>query len=413
MFKNIEWPSDNEDEDLFKCMQFPCASHPEYRAPSTNVFEQEHGRDLCYISNLDAYGDSFSAELEEKSVDFLNRFHGLLTKLSIHFKLNNVGALLDAIANNCSDKIVALKFDDFTDFDENMTRKQKQGLKKIIAFVQNLGKTFPNIRYLTFEHRNKYNCQYWEAIVQSMPSLTHLTIHGRFDMSILERFIKLNPQIESLGVHFNEEGCCGSPSENEQGEKLTKLPANWFIWLDNALPELKHLYFNFAFMEKWYDVKLRPVAYFKKLKTIAWVGYCVRDWNPKFRLLGGDELEYLEFSYYFPTKQIDPIADELSRFKNLKELTINAFFDPSHLVVFTWTPAALCAFILTKQQLQKITIRKCIAADDGFFYAPVNSKLGNEYWQKVYRTVIDKNLNGKWHVSGNSQSVEFRKVAVV
>lgn len=403
--------------DHLKCPKFMllCASRPEFDVPRHNVFEKQNAQNLTIVSMLE--DDEFDEESQEKAVQYLNCFGETVTKLKIQFQLQNFGRLLDAIVDNCSDKLVALKFDDFTD--EGDIPYMTNDMFKFRSFIQNLNTRFPNLQHLEIEqHNGMESHSYWDDIVAAMPMLKHLTING-ISPQIAIQFVQLNPQIRSLSI-LNDlvKGCCmpGNCEHPKSVHKHDKLPANCFEWLDNLLPELEHLSVNVGSVSKMSTINDEVSnVYLKNLKSFVCEGYGNGFWEPNLMLLASSNVEHLEFNY-FADNEIDPIAELLTRFVNLKRLSVNVFGEAKKNMFFMiWREESLRDFILSKPQLSKITIRSkyCVTGDedDGAYYAVKDQEPSGNFWMTPYRSFVHKELNGsKWNVRADAYKVELFKL---
>lgn len=360
--------------------------------PKQYVFEQRHGAGLFIVSNTNKK-EKFHGDSQKKSIQLLNAFGASIPKLSIQLEMPKAGPLLDAIVGNCHGNLTALKINDVTGNRSELIR----------PFMQNLGEHFPNLQYLTIEYRSKSNaCPYWENMVYEIPSLTHLELNGPFGMGILKQFLQLNRQIESLSVSGESCSCIGNSRPNDYDARGTfsfeKLPSGLFKWLDETLPNLKHLYVNVGLVKKSPAAERDSNVYLKKLETFVCEQFGEKYWVPNMQLLAGDVLEHLEINHKVEGKLIDSVAEKLKRFVNLKQLTINAFSDFIYYMMTTWGANGLRDFIVSKPRLIKIVIRNRATINGQHYIADFGD---HEYdgWLKPYRDAVDVELNGfKWEV---------------
>lgn len=385
-------------------LQLRCATNDVFDSPKQYVFEQRHGIGLIFVSNVK--DGTFNEETQENSIQILNTFGASTPKLSVNFKMPKVGPLLDAIVGHCHGNLIALKINDITG-NGNRSKDESQLIR---PFMENLGKHFPNLKYLTIDYRNDSTiCPYWEKMVYEIPSLTHLELNGRFEMGTLKQFLELNPQIESLSVSGDRRKCRCSDDYNAQAIlTYEKLPSDLFKWLDKMLPNLKHLYINVNLVKNSPALKRDSNVYLKQLQTFVCEQYEDNYWQPNMELLAGDALEHLEINHHFDGKLVDFVAEKLVRFVNLKQLTINAFPKFKYYLSAIWSANGLRDFILSKPQLTKIVIRKRSEEFNGHYFASDDQ---NDAWLKPYREVADVVLNGfKWTVRGGSFTIELIKV---
>lgn len=386
--------------DQFKLL---CASNDQFASPKQYVFEQKHGAGLFFVSNIKE--EKFSGEIQEKSIQLLNVYGATIEKLSIHFTTRNVGQLLSAIVNNCHDKLIALKVNDFTGDGSN------NGFNVIGPFMQNLGGNFPNLRYLTIEYRSdSKECPYWGKMLLQIPSLTHLELNGKFSIRTVKQFLQLNRQIESLSLSGDITRYCRC-SGGSRNSSNVKLPPDLFKWLDETLPNLKHLYVNVALVKKSSTVERDSNVYLKQLQTFVCEHYGNDCWEPTMALLSGEALEILELNHSVNGELIDSVAENLEYFANLKQLTINTFSSVEKYFSIVWSANGLRNFILSKPQLSKIVIRKRTHEINGHhFVADDDGKEENDVWLKPYRDAVDIELNGfKWEVCGDIYTIEMFK----
>lgn len=384
----------------------------EFDLPKHNVFEDRHAENLAIVSNVKQ--QEFNAESQETAIQFLVAPEATVTKLSVHFKLRKFGKLLDAIVENCGKEVVALKLVDFT-ADED---KRKHNLDKFGHFIRKLNEQFPNLQELVIEHHNNTkDCSYWENIVQVISSLKYVAFNG-LSPQMLVKFIEKNPQIMSLGLSNDfVRRCCTNGFCTHAVQANDKLPANCLELFDVALPELKHLYLDMGLVRKTEHLERSSKVYLKKLKTFVCEKYD-EGWQPNLQLIAGEELQYLEYNYVIDgsswfqeemKSDVESIAKKMTHFTNLKELTINAFYEigghsfngPGFLsyLMSIWCSEELRNFILTKPHLNKIIIRKravfagichIFNKRDGF-----ESKL----WIGQFLKLIEQDIGGcKWNI---------------
>lgn len=157
----------------------------QFRIPSERAFKRKNRHIPLIVSNIHD-NNRVAIQIIKNSVEMLQTFGHLITKLCIEFKLEKIEHLLNAVLAYCGENITELDFCHLGVHVKEPSILYDIGIKRIRPFLRKLNTQFPNLFSLKFDYHNiSKDCPYSGDIIQVIPSLKTLLLDDYFHMQIL------------------------------------------------------------------------------------------------------------------------------------------------------------------------------------------------------------------------------------
>lgn len=377
-------------------------SNSKFRLACESAFSRKFGKVQTLVSNVQGYRVNMT--VLKHSIKLLKTFGHCITKLVIHFKLEKISTLLEAIENYCGDTIKELELRHIGLRVKFPSMVNEIGLQAMYSLLSKINEKFPNLNCIRYDYQNlTKSCPYLGSINQHIPSLTALSIIGpAFPYDDFRDVLQSNSQLTSLTI-------IGEPNASATTDRSFELTADFVELLDGLLPQLKHLKMGRISINYMTTMPEYPKR-FKNLKSLEFDCFFVRNhWERGLLSFFGENIEditLLNFDFNVTT-----FAKDISTFKNLKRLVLRldvflevqgdiiGFFNTPTVLV--WSPVGIRTTISSMSKLQELVIERCKTSDVQDAY----DNIEREYFDCVRNEIA----GAQWDMKRVSSRYTFSK----
>lgn len=287
-------------------------AHPRFEAVAAKVYSRKYSKLSYFFFN--------EKRRNKQHLRLFRQFGHTIEELFFRATLAKFDfRLLDAMAKHCGESLTSLEIQ----FDgSSMTHVT--GKKYCRIFLQQLSKKFPKLQCLSYEPGQMRYFQRLEHIVQRFPSLMHLSIDlHEHSIEQFKQIIRLNPQLEGLGVRFND----------------VTLSQDLVAFLDERLPILQSLSFTCKNVEQVETFQPRHFQFLGRLFIN------VPDLTAALKVLSVSSIMLERLFNFSFTHFIETPVDILLQYKLLRELRVHLLNDDDLIKLATNLPNIERCFI--------------------------------------------------------------------